>query len=172
MQAAVEQKDWKPVRITKSAPPMTHLFFADDLLLLGEASVRQAVAVKHILDSFCKELREKVNLSKSRIWYSRSTAGSTIQTITANVGIPSTLDLGKYLGVPLLHSRTHSRQFQYLVDKAAWWMGGWKCKLLSKAPRVILLKSVCQAIPAYAMLSCKLPSQTLARLDKLNRDFL
>lgn len=51
-------------------------------------------------------------------------------------------------------------------------MGGWKCKLLSKASRVILLKSVCGAIPAYAMMSCRLPKQTVAQLDKLNRDFL
>lgn len=110
IRAAADQKEWRPVRITKSAPPVTYLFF-------GEASIRQVVVMKQVLDSFYKESGEKVSLPKSRIWSSPSTPDNMMQAITTHARISSIADLGKYLGIPLLHSQTHRRQFQYPVDK-------------------------------------------------------
>ncbi|XP_061376295.1 uncharacterized protein LOC133318322, partial [Gastrolobium bilobum] len=38
---AVDHRRWKPVRIKRGAPQISHLFFADDLLLFAEASQEQ-----------------------------------------------------------------------------------------------------------------------------------
>ena len=37
----VEEGKWKPIKLNRYCPPLTHLFFADDLLLFGEASENQ-----------------------------------------------------------------------------------------------------------------------------------
>lgn len=44
-----------------------------------------------------------------------------------------------------------SDNFQFLVDKANQRVGGWKEKFLSLGGKEVLIKSVIQAIPSYAM---------------------
>lgn len=114
-----------------------------------------------LLQDFCGQLGQRVNGGKSRIWYSPNTPLNLIQSITKEFGIPSTNDLGKYLGVPLVHTRLRSRQFNYLIDRVNGRLSGWKSKLLSQAARLVLIQSVSSSIPAYAMQSCYLPMKTI-----------
>lgn len=65
IQVAVDEKEWKVARVTRFSPPGTDLFFVDYLLLFGEASMRQTSIMKQILESFCMESGQKVNLTKS-----------------------------------------------------------------------------------------------------------
>ncbi|CAL5402028.1 unnamed protein product [Camellia sinensis] len=56
----------------------------------------------------------------------------------------------KYLGLRLFWGRLKSETFGFLIEKEVNKMQGWKKNLLSQAGREILMKSVVQAIPAYA----------------------
>ena len=53
IQSAVEYGHWKPVKASQSGPKISHLFFADDLILFAEASSHQAFILKKCLDTFC-----------------------------------------------------------------------------------------------------------------------
>ncbi|CAL1380692.1 unnamed protein product [Linum trigynum] len=44
--AVLYSGQWKHIRLTKNGPPLTHLFFADDLLLFAEAETRQIRIIK------------------------------------------------------------------------------------------------------------------------------
>nr|XP_028948098.1 uncharacterized protein LOC114820924 [Malus domestica] len=48
---AVSNKCWKPVKVAKNGSAISHLFFADDIILFSEASISQAKVVKH--GNFC-----------------------------------------------------------------------------------------------------------------------
>lgn len=56
---AMYEKKWKPCELKRNGPKISHLFFADDLLLLREASVRQAELMEEILQIFCNEIGKK-----------------------------------------------------------------------------------------------------------------
>jgi hypothetical protein len=53
----------KGLRIARNVAPIHHLFFADDLLIFGKASVAEATSIKNCLDKYCKWLGQQVNTS-------------------------------------------------------------------------------------------------------------
>lgn len=42
IEATVNSGEWKPISGSRGGPHLLNLFFADDLMLFGEASVNQA----------------------------------------------------------------------------------------------------------------------------------
>lgn len=136
---AVDTKRWQPIHVSRHGPGISHIFFADDLLLFGSASFSQARLMEHILASFCGFSGQRVSRSKSRVWFSPNTPAFLRHSICSEFHIPATANLGMYLGVPLLHGRP-TKLFHHLINKANHRLAGWKMRHLSKAARLILIK--------------------------------
>ncbi|KAL5733231.1 hypothetical protein ACOSQ2_032923 [Xanthoceras sorbifolium] len=49
----VNKGSWKPIAVSRGGPLISHLFFADDLILFGHATTQQAESMKLCLDRFC-----------------------------------------------------------------------------------------------------------------------
>ncbi|KAE8664067.1 hypothetical protein F3Y22_tig00112857pilonHSYRG00227 [Hibiscus syriacus] len=83
-------------------------------------------------------------------------------------------NLGRYLGVPLLHSRVTKATYSYLIEKVEQRLSGsgWAAKTLSFAGRITLAKAVLQTISSYAMQSSWLPKGVCTMLEKLIRRFV
>lgn len=69
---AVERGEWKPIALSRGGPRISHLFFADDLLLFGDASVKQLEVMLGCLNHFCACLGEKMSVEKSRMLLSKN----------------------------------------------------------------------------------------------------
>lgn len=65
--------------------------------------------------------------------------------------IRSTPKLDKYLGFPMIHGRMTKGGFEFIVEKMQTRLASWKNKMLNKAGRVTLAKSVLNSIPIYYM---------------------
>ncbi|KAK3183221.1 hypothetical protein Dsin_030507 [Dipteronia sinensis] len=87
-------------------------------------------------------------------------------------GSPLTNNLGKYLGVPLIHRRVSNQTYSDLVEKTQKRLAAWKSDTFSLAGRATLIKTVTSALLVYTMQAAKLPSEICHKLDKLNRNFL
>ena len=44
---------WKPIKASRSGPAFSHLFFADDLMLFGQASLKNSETIDEVLTTFC-----------------------------------------------------------------------------------------------------------------------
>jgi hypothetical protein len=69
----------------------------------------------------------------------------------------------KYLGVPL-HYKLRREDVQPLVDKILKKVASWKGKLLSYAPRMVLIKACLASIPVYLLSFIKFPKWAIKLL--------
>jgi hypothetical protein len=72
----------------------------------------------------------------------------------------------KYLGLPALVGADQSDCFRHLIDRVNSRINGWKEKLLSMGGKDILIKSIAQVVPVYAMMVFKIPKKYLQRNNK------
>lgn len=113
---AVVSKEWKPVLISQEGSSLSHIFFADDLLLFGEASFSQACKMEFLLAELCGISGQRVNRDKSRLWFSPDTPCYLQNSICSEFQVSATTNLGSYLGIPLFHGRS-TKKFKFLVDE-------------------------------------------------------
>ena len=114
---AVSHNLWEPICLSRRDPKISHLCFADDLVLFTKASLEQLSVIKGILDIFCISSGQKVNLTKSCVFFSKNIHITTILELSSALGVRLTSNLGKYLGVPLFHDRCSRNHFQFIIDR-------------------------------------------------------
>ncbi|KAG7534372.1 Endonuclease/exonuclease/phosphatase superfamily [Arabidopsis thaliana x Arabidopsis arenosa] len=172
IEKAVGLKEWKPISLSRGGPKLSHICFADDLILFAEASVSQIRVIRRVLERFCVASGQKVSLEKSKIFFSGNVNRDLSKRISEESGIKATCDLGKYLGMPVLHKRINKDTFGEVVERVSSRLAGWKGRLLSLAGRITLTKSVLSSIPVHSMSTISLPKSTLNSLDRASRSFL
>ena len=100
---------------------------------------------------------QQVNLEKSSVFFAKGIAQERKEAITQELGIQEALAHDKYLGLPTYIRRSKKRAFIPIRDRIGKQLSGWMDKLVSWARREVLIKTVAQAIPTYAMSIFKLP---------------
>ena len=63
---------WKAIRMGRRGVPLSHLFFADDLILFCKAEMSQVPLVQRVLNDFCQASSHKISSSKTKIFFSRN----------------------------------------------------------------------------------------------------
>jgi hypothetical protein len=169
---AVEEGRWKTLRAGRNGLVVSHLMFADNLLLFGEATGRQMRGLMEILNNFCKMSGQEVSNEKTSILFSKNVNRDTRNRLVQMSGFRETEQLGNYLGVPLTARAPRKDDFQYIIDQVSAKLANWKANQLSFAGRVTLAKSVIEAVPIYPMMTNRIPKGVLEEIQKIQRNFI
>lgn len=127
---------------------------------------------KEIFTQFSLHSRLQVNTSKSRNFFSSGVPRRKVSKISFISTIRSTSSLEKYIGFPMIKERTKKADFEFILDKMQNRLASWKSKLLNKARRVTLARSVLNAIPSYYVQVHWLPTNICNNIDKTIRNFI
>ena len=95
IQDLVSRGVWETIHMSRGGLLMSHLLFADDVLLFFIASHEQAKVVVDTLDNFCAILSLKVNLHKSNFICSKGVSPTMKDEIEGILGIICTPCIGK-----------------------------------------------------------------------------
>ena len=136
-----------------------------------EAKIIECQNLKNILQIFCKCSGQIISTQKSRLSFSPNTSKQTKELIASIFDIPTTTQLGTYIGTPIFTTRRKAFAYQYIVDNIQKKIEGWQTKYLSIAGRVTLINSTSASIPIHAMQTTLLPQKISRQLDKLNCKF-
>lgn len=132
---------------------ITHLLFADDLLLFtnGKArSLRNLISVLHEYE-LCSG--QSINKTKSTFLCSNYIIGSKKRMIKHILQMGFASLPVKYLGIPLFKGRIKKCYFDDLVANISSKIFNWKNRFLSHAGKITLVNSVLSSMSIY-LLSC------------------
>lgn len=172
IQDTVMDGSWIPLKFGRGGPFVSHLLFADDILLIVEASSSTAQKIIDILDVFAGCSGQTVNKDKYCLLFSQNTPPEVSASISAQMGIATTSNLGRYVGIPITSGRKGKPEYSFLIDKIRSKLSGWKASSLSQASRISLAQSCILSIPNYVMHTSKLPTSICDDIEWMCRDFI
>ncbi|XP_074289206.1 uncharacterized protein LOC141614355 [Silene latifolia] len=149
---------------------LTHLIFADDLMIFIRGDVPSVQAVSQTLNLFSSWSGLQANVNKTEIYF-----GGVPPSIKSQILLTSGFSEGsfpfRYLGLPLNTARTTVDMYGILVNKIQASIQHWSSKLLSYAGRLQLLNSVVFGIENFWCASALLPKSVLKTINKLCKNF-
>eukprot|EP00253_Pinus_taeda_P013020 PITA_13020 len=151
--------------------PLSHQQFVDDTMLFGHSSSQEAKAFKSLFSLFSEASSTSINASKSQLFFF-NTPVSTQRNIARILGFSIAVLPSKYLGAPLMASALKHASWRMLLDKLEARLSSWTYRSLNIASRLILIKSVLQAMPLYLFSILAAPKWVLKAIRNLQRGFL
>jgi hypothetical protein len=158
--------------MTRNGTQLSHLFFADDVLLFGKATSTQARVIDEVLNNFRDISGLKISLEKSKFCTSLGVTRHTREIVARCTQIHATDRFEKYMGFKMFYGQVRKQDFAEVYDRVNTKLASWKSRLLKKPSRVVLANSVLSSLPSYHMQVYWLPQSVCDDLDKRIRRFI
>lgn len=109
---AIQRGTLKGIKLAKQAPVLSHALYADDLVILGQASGTEVMDLEAIFDAFAQASGLQINPEKSSMWFSSDCTEDEKGAIMQHLGAKLAEDNERYLGVfistQLFTKRSHA----------------------------------------------------------------
>lgn len=158
------------ITVGKGHIPITHLQFADDTIIFTPANIEILSNYKKFLQCFAILSGLRNNYDKSAlipINYDEMWIRDAQRSLQCRVdNLPIT-----YLDIPLGANPRQVRMWGPVINIVEKRLSLWKSKTLSRAGRLILIKSVLNNLPMYYLSLFSIPKQVARRIIQLQRRF-
>ena len=124
---------------------ITHVCFADDLILLCNGDMHSASVLRRALDEFSLSSSLYPSMTKSTVYF-----GNVPHDVKCNILMVMSFQEGelsaKYLGVPLVSRKLYKENCKILIECVRKRVNDWRNKCLSYAGRLQLIASILSSL--------------------------
>jgi exonuclease III len=171
LKAAVSDGSLSGIPIHGLLPEPSHSQFVDDTLLMITPTVKDATKLNSILSDFSDASGMLLNLDKSKLFFFNTPAPVQVH-LSSFLGIARSSLPSTYLGIPLSDESARSISWDSLLLSLANRLSNWTFRPLNIAARLVLLKSVLQALPTYLFTALAAPGSVIKAIRNIQRNFL
>ncbi|GJX19405.1 RNA-directed DNA polymerase, eukaryota [Tanacetum coccineum] len=166
---AIDEGVFKGIQLDRSIS-ISHLFYADDAMFIGEWSDINLKGIINILQCFFLASGLRINIDKSKVLGVGVPSNIVLQA-ASNIGCGVLQKQFRYLGVMVGECMSRQQAWGGTVDKLRSRLSNWKVKTLSIGGRLTLLKAVLGASPLYNMSIFKVPKGVLKDMEAIRSRF-
>ncbi|KAL0440469.1 UNVERIFIED_CONTAM: hypothetical protein Slati_2529900 [Sesamum latifolium] len=163
--------DIQGIDISREAPRVSHLLFAENTIIFVHAREETMSAIKQILTAYGKASGQEINFEKSSMVVSQNVGDQERLRIAAILGVALVERHDKYLGLRTVVGQSRGELFLTIKDRMWGRIQGWNTKLLSQAGCGVLINAVLQSIPTYVMSCFRLPDYLLHEIEMMIAEF-
>jgi mannosylglycoprotein endo-beta-mannosidase len=149
---------------------ISHLLFADDLLVFCRANTKSFRGLNILLKDLNRNTGLSMNKAKSKAYFSRGVTGKA--ALCSRLGVSLGTLPFKYLGIPLSPNYPKARNYLPLLDKLRAKFEGWMVHSLNFAGRLELIKTVIYGTISYWYLTYKFPISISKEIERICANFL
>ncbi|XP_016177809.1 uncharacterized protein LOC107620107 [Arachis ipaensis] len=168
---AVRNGRISPLQVGRDSVPLSHLQFADDTIIFCPPEEETIKNYKRLLRFFELMSGLSINFDKSSL-IPINCDEQWVERMCNLLSCKGDALLVKYLGISLGSNPRLVKTWKPIIDKVEEKLSLWKAKVLNKAEKLVLIKSVLNSLPVYYLSLFKMPKAVAEKLISLQRRFL
>ncbi|GJT61459.1 RNA-directed DNA polymerase, eukaryota, reverse transcriptase zinc-binding domain protein [Tanacetum coccineum] len=168
-QRVVDNGMFNGIKLSSSLS-ISHLFYADDAVFMGQWCDGNISTLIHVLECFYRASGLRINMSKSKI-LGVNVDSDKVKGDASKLGCLILKTPFTYLGSKVGGSMSRVHAWNEVVDRVKNRLSKWKMKTLSIGGRLTLLKSVLGSIPIFHMSIYRAPLSVLRTLESIRSKF-
>lgn len=151
---------------------VSNLMSADLCLIFAKASKGAARIILNVLNTFASTSRQKININKSCLYFSKNTTNHVRNEVGNIIKIQHKTTIGKYLGINNIICWKDPVNTKDITLKIKNKLVGWKVNTFPRDGRFTLIKANLSSMPNHMMMCFKCLDKFTKMLDKENKNFL
>ncbi|XP_016186037.1 uncharacterized protein LOC107627729 [Arachis ipaensis] len=167
---AVRNSRISPLLVARNNIELSHLQFADDTILFCPPKEETLRNYKRLLRCFEMMSALNINFEKSNL-IPVNCSSEWVNRMCQLLGCQETALPVRYLGISLGANPRLVKTWKPVLDKVEEKLSLWKAKILSKASKLVLIKSVINSLPIYYLSLYNMPNAVARRIISLQGRF-
>ncbi|XP_071927455.1 uncharacterized protein [Coffea arabica] len=159
-------------RLPHACPSITHLAFADDVLIFANGSSHSLKAIMQVLQMYQRCSGQLINVQKSCYLVHPSLSLARRRVIERITSFTCHSFPIRYLGFPLYYGRCKTSYFGEVCQSILGRIMTWKSRLLSFGGKIVLIKHVLASMPLHLLSASIIPAKVFRTIENALSTFL